>query len=114
MPKCDKELSKAVGKRIAAQRKRMGLTQEEVADMAGLSHQFFSRAERGASGLTAESMKRICTVLHISADYLLSGGSEKQKETHELLSGLPEDQYDAMIEIIRQVLAFSDWNSPGK
>jgi len=62
-----------VGKRIADRRKRLGLTQEALAEKAEVTTQFVSYAESGKRAMRPENLMRISTALGVSADYLLTG-----------------------------------------
>jgi transcriptional regulator with XRE-family HTH domain len=67
------KLSKNIGARIMDRRKQLGLTQEQAAEKAGLSHQFFSCVETGRKNLRAESVIRVAAALGTSTDYILTG-----------------------------------------
>lgn len=62
-----------VGQRIMERRKRMGMTQEELAERSGLTTQFVSYAESGKRASRPENLMRIAAVLGVSTDYLLTG-----------------------------------------
>lgn len=62
-----------IGKRLRRQRERMNLTREEFAESAGISPQFLAELENGKKGMSIDTLYKICTVFHISADYLLLG-----------------------------------------
>lgn len=64
---------KAMGKRIADRRKKMGMTQEALAEAGGLTTQFVSYAESGKRGMRPENLMRIAAALNVSTDYLLTG-----------------------------------------
>lgn len=66
MPKHNRALAKEMGERIERQRKLLGLSQENVASMSGLSYQFFSKVERGESSLGADSILSVCGALGLS------------------------------------------------
>ena len=63
----------SVGARIKAARKAAGLTQEQLAERIGISPKNLSFIETGRFGVGLETLIRICTVLHVSADTLLFG-----------------------------------------
>ena len=67
------ELLKEMGSRIYDRRKQLGLTQEEVAERAGLTPQNVSTAELGKKALRPENIIKICRALDVSTDYLLLG-----------------------------------------
>lgn len=63
-----------VGQRIMERRKKMGMTQEELAERSGLTTQFVSYAESGKRASRPENLMKIAAVLGVSTDYLLTGG----------------------------------------
>ena len=70
----DKELClQEIGKRIAARRKQLGLTQEALAEKGDMTTQFVSYAESGKRAMRPENLKKISEALGVSADYLLTG-----------------------------------------
>ena len=68
------EVLKAMGIRIMERRKKMGLTQEALAEAADLTTQFVSYAESGKRGMRPENLMRIASALGVSTGYLLTGG----------------------------------------
>ena len=64
---------KEMGRRMYAQRKQLGLTQEQVAELADISPQLLSNAENGTQVIGSDKLYRISLALGVSADYLLSG-----------------------------------------
>ena len=50
---------------------RAGLTQAEVAERLGLSHEVYGRLERGLLLPSILTLRRLCLVLHLPADRLL-------------------------------------------
>ncbi len=61
-----------IGNRLHAIRKRMGMTQAEVAEAAGLSDRTYADIERGSVNMRMETILRICDVLHITPDEILT------------------------------------------
>lgn len=62
-----------IGNRITELRKRLGWTQEELAEKADLTPQFVSYAESGKRAMRPENLLKLSKALNVSADYLLSG-----------------------------------------
>ena len=62
-----------IGKRIEQRRKKMGLTQEALAEKAELTTQFVSYAESGKRAMRPENLLKLSAALGVSADYLLTG-----------------------------------------
>lgn len=63
----------AFGKRVRAARKRLGMEQEELADMLGTDAGTISRWERGKGYPQAPQLARLAKALGDSVDYLLLG-----------------------------------------
>lgn len=61
------------GKRIMARRKKLGLTQEQLAEKSEVTTQFVSYAEAGKRGMRPENLMKIASALGVSTDYLLTG-----------------------------------------
>ena len=57
-----------IGNKLLSIRKRLGMTQAEVAEAAGLSDRTYADIERGTVNMRTETLLRICTVLHITPD----------------------------------------------
>lgn len=62
-----------MGKRIASRRKSLRLSQEELAELADVSPQLLSTAERGTKAIRPENLLKLSTALGVSTDYLLTG-----------------------------------------
>lgn len=62
-----------VGQRITERRKKLGWTQEELAEKGDLTPQFVSYAESGKRAMRPENLLKISSALGVSADYLLTG-----------------------------------------
>lgn len=61
-----------IGNRLLAIRKRMGMTQMEVAEAAGLSGRTYADIERGSVNMRVETILHICEALHITPDEILT------------------------------------------
>ena len=62
-----------IGKRIMDRRKKLGLTQESLAEKGEVTTQFVSYAESGKRAMRPENLLKISSALEVSADYLLTG-----------------------------------------
>ena len=70
----DKDLClQEIGQRIIERRKKLGLTQEALAEKGDMTTQFVSYAESGKRAMRPENLKKISEALEVSADYLLTG-----------------------------------------
>ena len=61
-----------IGSRLLSIRKKMGLTQSEVAEIAGLSDRTYADIERGTVNMRVETLLKICQALHITPDEILT------------------------------------------
>ena len=62
-----------IGKRIMDRRKKLGLTQEALAEKGEVTTQFVSYAKSGKRAMRPENLLKISSALEVSADYLLTG-----------------------------------------
>ena len=65
-----------IGNKLLCMRRRRGLTQAEVAEAAGLSDRAYADIERGTVNMRVETMMRICAVLRITPDEILTDEDE--------------------------------------
>ena len=91
----------ATGNKLLGIRKRMGMTQAEVAEAAGLSDRTYADIERGTVNMRTETLLRICNVLHITPDEVLTEESNflsaQQAELWERLNACnPKDKETAL------------------
>ena len=61
---------KSIGKRIKLARNNLDLTQEQLAEKAGLSPRFISQLERGVAFGSANTIISICKTLKIDPNFL--------------------------------------------
>lgn len=64
---------KAIGQRIKAARKNKLMTQEKLAELIGISLNFYGMIERGEKGLSVKTLAHICDVLGENIDYIVTG-----------------------------------------
>jgi transcriptional regulator with XRE-family HTH domain len=70
----DEKLQRALGEAARAARLRLGLTQEEVAQKVGLAQSVYGRVERGGMMPSVPTLRKLCLVLGVSPEALLSLG----------------------------------------
>lgn len=90
-----------IGNKLLSIRKRIGMTQAEVAEAAGLSDRTYADIERGTVNMRTETILRICNVLHITPDEVLTeeniGLASQQNELWERLNACnPKDRETAL------------------
>lgn len=90
-----------IGNKLLAFRKRLGLTQAEVAEAAGLSDRAYADIERGTVNMRIETVLRICAALSITPDELFTEESHSSTlQQEEILKRLnkcnPKDKSTAL------------------
>lgn len=65
------ELIRIIGNNLQQLRTEKGLTQEELAEKAGISTSFYANLERGNRGVSIVVLYDIAACLNVSVDYLL-------------------------------------------
>lgn len=101
------ELLHQMGERIVSRRKQLRLTQEELAETAGVTPQTISTAELGKKALRPSNIVKICTALNISPDYLLLGtiSSVDYSILTQKVSLLSPDQYRHFEDVVDSFIA---------
>lgn len=61
-----------IGTRLLAFRKKVGMTQAELAEAADISDRAYADIERGSTNMRTETLLRICKALHIAPDEILT------------------------------------------
>ena len=70
------ELIRTLSENLRRQRKRHGLSQEELADRCGLHRTYIGSVERGERNVTLGSLEVIANSLDVSIPWLLSKHTE--------------------------------------
>lgn len=71
------EVLRGIGERISKRRRQLRMTQEELAARMDVSTQMISYAEQGRKAIRPENLIKLCAVLDVSADYILTGRSSQ-------------------------------------
>jgi transcriptional regulator with XRE-family HTH domain len=79
------ETMATVGERIREIREKRGMTQDKLAQAAGISKSFLSEVENDKSNLGAQILLRIANELGASMDYLLDGTVKVSEEKEPVL-----------------------------
>ena len=95
-----------MGLRIMELRKQQGLTQNELAERAGMNGQTISTAELGKKALRPENLVRLSRALGVSTDYLLTGcrNSCDYKAISSKLEHVSQETYDKIMRMIDLML----------
>ncbi|QAT89085.1 DNA-binding protein [Corallococcus coralloides] len=117
----NEKLNTVFGAAARDARLRLGLTQADVAERVGIAMEVYSRMERGRMLPRAQTLRRLCDVLSVSADTLLGVGpgtspaapraSPAQEDSLELrrlmrtLRDLEPRQLKAVARVVRTVVS---------
>ena len=90
-----------IGNKLYTFRKRMGMTQAEVAEAAEIGDRTYADIERGCASMRITTLLQICRVLHVTPDEILTEDSPslstKQDELWARLNACsPKDKETAL------------------
>lgn len=93
---------KDMGQRIMVRRKALRMTQEELAEKLGVSAQMISNLELGKKAIRPENLAKVCEVLGLSADFVLTGSNTKTAvdAVAEKLSQLTTEELQMVSDMI--------------
>lgn len=91
--------------KIKALRKAKGLSQQMLADMAGVSRSQFSEIETGSRPANTLRLSAIAKALGVSVTDLFEGGSKESyvNELRDLLDGMSEDDREAIMRLAKSL-----------
>lgn len=81
-----KESNIEIGKFIKRERLKINLTQEQLAEKVNITPNHLSAIERGVSGVSLETAKKLCDGFNISIEALMLDDIEKVDENDQHLS----------------------------
>jgi transcriptional regulator with XRE-family HTH domain len=107
----------ALVERIRAERKRQGLTQEKLAELANISESFEGHIERGDRVLSIETLISLANALNISVEYVMFGSKNADNqpvalppEVNKLINQMGGSQQRYFINMIKTLAEnFKSW-----
>lgn len=98
-----------IGKRVKECRERLGLTQEQFAEKTGLTTNYISTIERGASFPRCEKLIILLNGLEVSADaifcdVLTHGSDYKASELSEKLKSLTPEAQKRILQMVELMI----------
>ncbi len=97
-----------IGNKLFNVRKVLGLTQADVAEKAGLSDRTYADIERGVVNMRIETFLKICEVLKVTPDEILTEDAGKSsvtmEEIVERLNGCTQSQKEGALKILNVFL----------
>lgn len=82
----DRMLAQMLGRGIAVQRQKLGMTQSNLAEMIGVEQETISRFERGATIPTLSRLNDIANALSCPLDSLIRNGSARTEDVTQKIS----------------------------
>lgn len=70
------ELREMIGTRIRAMRNAKGLTQQKLADIAGLDYRYIGALERGERNFSIDTLEKVLVALNVSISELMLATSQ--------------------------------------
>ena len=92
--------------RIRKAREDAGYTREQFAELLDVSNSYLAEVERGRTGVSLKTLKAICNLLGLSADYLIFGAERSQDSAIlDKIHRLDSKYLPLLDSIINQLLA---------
>lgn len=96
--------NRTIGNKLLAYRKKLGLTQNELAEQAGLSNRTYADIERGSVNMKVETILRICSALRITPDAVLTeentSNAVKKQELLERLDACTPKELETALDLL--------------
>lgn len=101
------EILKTIGKRIRARRQSLGMSQEALAERAGLHYTYIGQIERGEKNASIETMVKLCGALETTLETLFEkigeGGEEEDSiplKSYALFCQQPPEKQRLLWELL--------------
>lgn len=88
------------GENIANIRKRQGYTQEQLAELLGISKSYLAHVEQGDTQFSMDTLWRFVSILRVSADEVLFGRT-RTTQVQEILASLDEESVASLDRICK-------------
>lgn len=100
---------KYIGKRIQQFRKAKGLTQEELAEMIGITPNYLSTLERGVYNIKNDLLIKIMNSLEITAndifcDVMTSGYKVRASRLADIMEDLPQEDQKRIMTVVEAMI----------
>ena len=96
--------STSMGNNLKQQRLALGLTQEQVAERAGIATPHYSNIERDSSGMSLDALCSTAAALGVSLDYIVYGKQESFRLDN--INALLRNQPESFIILVENTIRF--------
>ena len=110
-----KSIDSSVGAQVRLRRILLGLSQEAVSKVIGLTFQQLQKYEHGTNRISASRLYQLAMILHVPVSYFfetvdVEGGPEAAQEAYEAADEVPSDlmKKRKTVELVRAFYAIDD------
>lgn len=93
-----------MGKRLRIFRIQRNYTQEQMAEILGISAAYYGKVERGVHGLSLEKLVTVNKKLGIDINYLLTGTKGEEISLDKVIGECPQDKRYALEQVLKYVV----------
>ena len=102
---------KRLGTRIREERKRLNLTQAQLAESIDISDTYMGAIERGERSLTLDTLVSLVNRLGVTVDYLLADSvsdtdSNIMEQFKQIMDGQPLQRKQMAINVLRTIFSY--------
>lgn len=106
---------KKLGKRIREERKRLNLTQAQLAEAIDISDTYMGAIERGERSLTLDTLVRLVNRLGVTVDYMLSDSvsdndANIMEQFKQITDCQPLERKQMAINVLRTIFSYFNEN----
>ena len=96
---------KAIGRRIAAYRKKLSMTQATLSEKLDVTESYISQVERGSAKVSLPRLAQISDTLHVDLGVLISdevtiSDTPINVEIFEIIKDWPADKVDLLTDLL--------------
>lgn len=84
-------LLRDIGKRLLEERTRLGKTQKEMAEILGVTPQWYGKVERGSSGPSLGMLNMLDSKCDVDVSFIITGRKSPQTNLDKIIENYPED-----------------------
>lgn len=102
---------KRLGERVREERRKLGLTQAQLAEAIDISDTYMGAIERGERSLTLDTLVRLVNRLGVTVDYLLSDSvsdsdANIMEQFKQIIDGQPIERKQMAVNVLRTIFAY--------
>ena len=102
---------KRLGERIREERRKLGLTQAQLAEAIDISDTYMGSIERGERSLTLDTLVRLVNRLGVTVDYLLADSvpdsdSNIMEQFKQIIDGQSIERKQMAVNVLRTIFAY--------